>query len=178
MPATDRGKAGTLRDTLRDLAGMRWAILCLYVLLLSLWVIVLYDEYYSRSQMRQLWSEIEEAWHQKVHACQLYERQVHQARELLRSGKRGDAVAKLEEAIGVARTRGLIPLRGTPAPTGGEILLMRLYEEDAGRDREFPGRKGFCRYMESAYPQFWARYSEYERLWRQFVERVSRDAPR
>lgn len=178
MPETGQRKSGTLRDTIRALAGMPGAIVCLYVLLLSLWAIVFYDEYYPRSQMGKLWGELDEAWRKKVDACQLYQRHVHQARELLRSGKRGDAIAKLEEAIGLARTQGLIPLRGAPAPTGGEILLMRLYEEDAAPARVHPGRERFWRYLESAYPEFSANYCENKKKWKQFIERLSCEAAR
>lgn len=174
MPATDQRKAGTISETVRQLAVMP-EILCVFVWLACLWAIVLYDEYYPRAQMPKLWAELDEAWAKKVHACQAYLCQVRRARELLRSGKRGDAIVQLEEAISLAQAQGVIPLHGAPAPTLGEILLLRLYEEEAAKGRDFLGRQRFWRYMESAYPEFSGKYAEYKRLWDEFVEHVSPD---
>ncbi|MGB9690312.1 hypothetical protein [Thermogutta sp.] len=159
---------------MRQLAVMP-GIVCVFVWLACLWAIVLYDEYYPRAQMAKLCAELDEAWAKKVHACQGYLRQVRRARELLLSGKRGDAIVQLEEAITLAQAQRVIPLRGTRAPTFGEILLLRLYDEEAAEGRSLPGRQSFWRYMESAYPEFSGKYSEYKRLWDEFVEHVSRD---
>lgn len=91
-----------------------------------------------------------------------YLRAVENAKKTLDGGNRQEAIAILENAIDIARSQGVLPDRHLRFPTEGEMLLMKLYYEDAREGSEHA--RAFRRYLESSYPGFPMSYFELPRM--------------
>lgn len=106
-----------------------------------------------RRQMRKLRSELEPIRFE-VLSLELYRGQVAQAKDVLRSGNRENAIGRLEDAIELARMLRIIPLGKGDVPGEDEMLLISLYYQRALQGRVDDGMQEFWTYMVSAYPNF------------------------